>query len=58
MAVRVFDLTEPQPARLTVVPAAASRRDRRRQRRRYAVVGVLCLSLPFAAALAVLEVTH
>lgn len=58
MAVRVFDLTESQPSRLTVVTAAPSRRDRRRLRRRYAVVGVLSLAVPFVAALVVLEVTH
>ncbi|MDE3008893.1 MAG: hypothetical protein KGJ10_05645 [Acidobacteriota bacterium] len=58
MAVRVFDLTESQPSRLTVVTAALSRRDRRRLRRRYAVVGVLSLAVPFIAALVVLEVTH
>ncbi|MDE3108235.1 MAG: hypothetical protein KGJ42_08790 [Acidobacteriota bacterium] len=58
MAVRVFDLTESQPSRLTVVTAAPSRRDRRRLRRRYAVVGVLSLAVPFIAALVVLEVTH
>ncbi len=58
MAVRAFDLTESQSARLTVVEATPSRRGRRRLRRRFAVVGVTALLVPFVAALVVLEVAH
>lgn len=58
MAVRAFDLTESQSARLTVVEVTPSRRDRRRLRRRFAVVGVTALLVPFVAALVVLEVAH
>ena len=58
MAVRAFDLTESQSARLTVVEVTPSRRDRRRLRRRFAVVGVTALLVPFVAVLVVLEVAH
>lgn len=58
MAVRAFDLTESQSSRLTVVETTPSRRDCRRQRRRYALLGVTTLLVPFAAALVVLEVAH
>jgi hypothetical protein len=58
MAVRIFDLTEPQSVRLQGLDATPRRRDVRRTRRRYAVVGVLALSIPFFGALAVLGVAH
>ena len=59
MAVRIFDLTEPQSSRLTVVEAAPrSRRDLRRSRRRWGVVAVASVSVPFVVALFVLGVAH
>jgi hypothetical protein len=59
MAVRAFDLTAPQSSRLSVMePAPLRRADRRRLRQRWAVVGLVGLSAPFAAALIVLGVTH
>ena len=59
MAVRNFDLTEPQSTRLTVLESAPPRRqDLRRMNQRFAVIGVVCLALPFAAALLVLGVAH
>jgi hypothetical protein len=58
MAVRIFDLTEPQSVRLEGLEAAPRRRDIRRSRRRYAFVGVLALAIPFFGALAVLGVAH
>jgi hypothetical protein len=59
MAVRNFDLTEPQSARLTVLESAPPRRqDLRRMKQRFAVIGAVCLALPFAAALLVLGVAH
>ncbi|HEY5092208.1 MAG TPA: hypothetical protein VII60_03000 [Acidimicrobiales bacterium] len=59
MAVRLFDATEPESPRLRGLEAAPlRRRELRRIRHRYAVVGVLSLSLPFFAALVVLGVSH
>jgi hypothetical protein len=58
MAVRIFDLTEPQSSRLKVLEAAPSRRDLRRTKQRYALVGVLALAVPFFAALAALGAAH
>ena len=58
MAVRIFDLTEPQSSRLEVLEAALSRRDVRRTKQRYALVGVLALAVPFFAALVVLGAAH
>ena len=59
MAVRIFEVTETESARLTVFePAPLRRRDARRIRRRYAALGVLSLTLPFVAALCVLGVGH
>jgi hypothetical protein len=58
VAVRIFDLTEPQSVGLQGLEAAPRRRDVRRTRRRYALVGVLSLSIPFFGALAVLGVAH
>ena len=59
MAVRIFDLTEPQSSRLTVLaPAPPRRRDLRRARQRWSAVAVISLLTPFAAALVVLGVAH
>ena len=58
MAVRIFDLTEPRSSRLEVLEAAPSRRDVRRTKKRYALVGVLALAVPFFAALVVLGAAH
>ncbi|MCU1364198.1 MAG: hypothetical protein JWM55_2026 [Acidimicrobiaceae bacterium] len=58
MAVRLFDLTEPQSSRLEGLEAVPRRRDIRRARRRYACVGVLSLAIPFFGALVVLGVAH
>ena len=58
MAVRIFDLTEPQSSRLEVLEAALSRRDVRRTKQRYALVGVLALAVPFFAALVALGAAH
>ncbi len=59
MAVRVFDLTEPQSTRLTVVEAAPLRRqDVRRTRRHWMMVGMAALIVPFAAALLAVGVAH
>ena len=59
MAVRIFDVTETESTRLTVLePAPLRRQDLRRSKQRYAVLGVLCLTLHFAAALCVLGVAH
>ncbi len=58
MAVRAFDLTESQSARLTVVQTTTSRRERRRLRRRYAILGVATLLVPLVAAQVVLAVAH
>ncbi len=54
MAVRVFDLTEPQSDGLKVLEAAPRRRDLRRKKQRYAIVGVLALAIPFFGALVTL----
>ena len=59
MAVRLFDHSEPQPARLTVLAGAPrSRRDLRRARQRWMFAGALALSIPFVAAVIVLGVSH
>jgi hypothetical protein len=59
MAVRLFDVTEPQPTRLRGLEAAPkSRREVRRLKHRYAIIGVVSLAVPFAAALVVLGVSH
>jgi hypothetical protein len=59
MAVRIFDLTETQSSRLTVLEAAPLRRhDVRRSKMRYAALGIVALLAPFVAALCVLGVTH
>ena len=59
MAVRIFDLTETQPSRLTVLEAAPlRRRDLRRTKQRYAALGMVTVLAPFVAALCVLGVTH
>jgi hypothetical protein len=59
MAVRHFDLTEPQSSRLSVLESAPPRRqDLRRTKHRFAVIGILCLTVPFTAALVVLGVVH
>jgi len=58
MAVRVFDLTEPQSSRLEVVDAAPRRQDLRRTKRRYALLGFVLLAVPFFGALALLGVSH
>ena len=56
MAVRAFDLSASAPAR--VAEPAPGRSQRRRVRRRWALVGVIALAAPFAAALAVLGASH
>jgi hypothetical protein len=59
MAVRIFDLTETQSSRLTVLEAAPPRRqDLRRTKMRYAALGIVALLAPFVAALCVIGVTH
>ena len=59
MAVRIFDLTEPQSSRLTALEAAPRRRrDVRRAKQRWAIVGVVSLVAPFLAAFVVLGVAH
>ena len=59
MAVRIFDLTEPQSSRLTVLEAAPLRRwDLRRMKQRWSIVAIVSLLAPFAAALFVLGVAH
>ena len=51
MAVRVFDLTEPQVTHLTVVEAAPKRRQEvRRIKPRWAIVGFCSMAVPFAVA--------
>jgi hypothetical protein len=57
MAVRIFDLTEPQST-LQVLDAAPRRQHVRRTKQRYAIVGVASLAVPFFAALVVLGVAH
>jgi hypothetical protein len=59
MAVRVFDLTESQPHRLTVVEAAPRRRqDVRRSRQHWMALGALALVVPFVAAVLTIGVAH
>jgi hypothetical protein len=59
MAVRAFDLTAPQSTRLTAPEAAPRRRQElRRIRQRWALLGVISLAAPFAAAMIVLGVSH
>jgi hypothetical protein len=59
MAVRAFDLTAPQSTRLTApVPAPRRRQELRRSRQRWALVGLLSLIAPFAAAMIVLGASH
>ncbi|HSN02892.1 MAG TPA: hypothetical protein VLS91_05355 [Acidimicrobiales bacterium] len=59
MAVRLFDHSEHQSARLTVLAGAPRRRrDVRRARQRWLFFASLALSLPFVAAVIVLGVTH
>jgi hypothetical protein len=59
MAVRLFDATDPQPARLRGLEAAPkSRREVRRSKHRYAVIGVASLAVPFVATLFVLGVSR
>jgi len=59
MAVRHFDLTEPQSTRLRGLEAApVRRRDLRRSKHRFAVVGIIALVVPFVAAMVVLGVAH
>jgi hypothetical protein len=55
----MFDLTEPQSTRLAVLESAPLRRqDLRRIKHRFAVIGIISLAAPFAAALIVLGVAH
>jgi len=58
MAVRAFDVTDTQSPRLAVVQSAPRRRDLRRARQRYAVLGIVCVTVPFAGALVALGVSH
>jgi hypothetical protein len=59
MAVRVFDLTEPQSSYLQVLePAPIRRQDARRLKQRSAIIALLSLSVPFIGALVVLGVGH
>ncbi len=59
MAVRVFDLTEPQSSHLQVLELAPIRRqDARRLKQRSALIAVVALGVPFVAALVVLGVGH
>jgi hypothetical protein len=59
MAVRNFDLTEPQSSRLTGLESAPLRRqDLRRIKQRFMVIAVASLTVPFAAALIVLGVVR
>ena len=59
MAVRLFDHSEPQPARLTALAGAPRRRrDLRRARQRWLFFASLALSIPFVAAVIVLGVSH
>lgn len=57
MAVRIFDLTEPQVT-LQVPEVALRRQHVRRTKQRYAIVGVVAVAVPFFAALVVLGVGH
>ena len=59
MAVRIFDLTEPQSSRLTVLQGAPRRRqDVRRSKQRWAIVAIAGVVTPFLTALCVLGVAH
>ncbi len=58
MAVRSFDVSESQSARLRVLETTPTRRDLRRRRQRYAVVGVVAVAVPFVGALVALGVAH
>jgi hypothetical protein len=59
MAVRNFDLTEPQSSRLTALESAPLRRqDLRRTKQRFMVIAIVSLTVPFAAALVVLGVVR
>jgi len=59
MAVRNFDLTEPQSSGLAVLESAPPRRqDLRRMKQRYVAIAIVCLTLPFTAAFVVLGVVH
>ncbi len=59
MAVRNFDLTEPQSSLLTGLESAPLRRqDLRRIKQRFMVIAVASLTVPFAAALIVLGVVR
>lgn len=59
MAVRAFDLTEPQSTRLTALePAPVRRHDIRRVKQRWAVVGSLAIVAPFVTALIIVGVLH
>jgi hypothetical protein len=57
MAVRIFDLTEPQST-LEGLEVAPRRQHVRRTKQRYAILGVASLAIPFFAALVVLGVAH
>jgi hypothetical protein len=59
MAVRAFDITSVSASSVSVLERAPrTRRDSRRERRRYGVVAVIALAVPFVAALIVLGVGH
>ncbi len=58
MAVRLFDLTEPQSSRLEVLERAPRRQHLRRTKQRYALVGAVALAIPFFGALVALGVAH
>ncbi len=59
MAVRAFDISDVSAPPLSIVERAPrTRRDARRYRQRYAVAGVVAVSVPFAVALVVLGVGH
>ncbi len=58
VAVRSFDLTESQSNRLTEVAAPSRRHQARRATRRYVILAVAAVGVPFAAALVALGVTH
>ncbi|MHB1210083.1 MAG: hypothetical protein ACYC1I_10325 [Acidimicrobiales bacterium] len=59
MAVRNFDLTEPQSSRLTGLESAPLRRqDLRRTKQRFMFIAIVSLTVPFAAALLVLGVVR
>jgi hypothetical protein len=58
MAVRLFDLTEPQSTRLELLEVAPRRQHLRRMKQRYAFLGIAALAVPFFAALVVLGVAH